>query len=162
MERIRDGYFLGVHHDETARVVGGVLSGWRLHNHEVVDLTTGNHIEREGATVGLRTGHGTAIDPHVVVALLQAAHHHKLVVDEAHARNAAYHFAGIGVLGALNFLRRHVVHHIGATLGLLDGGRLGVGAPHGGYGELTQLAVGCALHLLGGVGHGMGRVCFYL
>ncbi len=156
MKRVEDGYFLGVDLYETARIVGGILCGRGLHDGKIVYLAAGNHVEREGAAVGLRAGHGAAIDPYVVVALLQAAHHDKLVVDEAHARYTAYHLAGIRVLCALDLLGRHIVDHIGTAPGLLYGGGLGVGAAHGGHRHAAQLLVGHGLCLLGGVGAHLG------
>ena len=61
-------------------------------------LVAWNHVEREGALVGLTAGHGTAVHPHIIISLGQATHHDELIVDETHAGHAADDFTSVGVL----------------------------------------------------------------
>ena len=139
MERVAGRNFLGVDEDESARVVGRILSRGRLDNHHVVDLPTGNHVETEGATVGLATGRCPAIDPNVIVALGESAHHHKLSLDKAHARDAADHLAGVAVLTPLDFLCGDVAHDDGAGSCGVDHGGIRIQYLHRRHGHVAQL-----------------------
>lgn len=139
MDGVDSGYFLSVDEDKTTRVVGRILSRGRLDNHHVVDLSAGNHVETEGATVGLTTGRCPAIDPDVVVALGESTHHHKLPLDKAHARDAADHFASVAVLAPLDFLCGDVAHDDGTGSCSVDHGSISIQPLHCRHGHVAQL-----------------------
>ena len=74
----------------------------------------------------------------------QAAHHHKLVVDEAYARHTSDHLSCVGVLCLSYFLCRNVVHYDGTVFGNLHHSRFRILSCYAGYGDFAQcLFVGC-------------------
>ena len=137
------GYVLGLDEHHAAGVVGGVFGCGGLDNHEVIELRGGQEVERERAGIGLRTGDGGTVDPHLVVALGETAHHDELVVDEGDSRHAAYDLGGIAVLCALYLLAADTRLDAECGLGGLENAHLGVLAAFGYNSHLLQyLGVG--------------------
>ncbi len=139
VDGVGSGYFLRVDEDKTACVVGRILGRRRLDDHQVVDLSAGNHVETEGTAVSLAAGRCPAVDPDVVVALGKAAHHHKLSLDKAHAGDAADHLAGVAVLAPLDFLCGDVAHDDGTGSCGVDHGSISIQPLHCRHGHVAQL-----------------------
>ena len=154
------GYVLGIHLDKTSAEVGRIFRAGRFDNQQIVYLAARDDVEGEGAGIGLRTRCRSSVYPYIVVPLREAAHHHKLVFYQAHARHAPDDLAGVGVLCAAYLLSRHVAHHHLALLGLCDHGALGVAAHHARHLHLSQcLAVGHHLHAEQGVASCLDLEC---
>ena len=70
---------LGVDDNETAWVIGGIFSRWRLHDGEVVNLRTWDDVEGECPGISLRTRHCFSVHPHIVITLRQWCYGQKSV-----------------------------------------------------------------------------------
>ena len=155
------GDVLGVDLNESTGEVGRIFGTWRLDNHEVVNLTARDDVEGEGARVGLGTWYGTTVDPYIIISLGKSAHHHKLILDEAHTRYATDDLAGIVILSAANLLCRDVAHHLVAQLGSLNHCHVGVLACHTRHLNLAEhllVALHFNLKRFGGGGVGSGSL----
>lgn len=128
----------GLHQHHATGVVGGVLGCGGLDNHEVIELGGGQEVKRESAGVRLRTGDGGTVNPHLVVALRETAHHNELVVDERDTRHAANDLGGIAVLCALNLLAADTCLDAEGVLGGLEDTHLGILTAFGDDGDLLQ------------------------
>lgn len=128
----------GLHQHHATGVVGGVFGCGGLDNHEVIELGGGQEVKRESAGVRLRTGDGGTVDPHLVVALRETAHHDELVVDERDTRHTAYDLGGVFVLRALYLLAADARLHAEGGLGGPEDTHLGVLTAFGDDGDFLQ------------------------
>ena len=99
----------GRHLNESSAIVGRIDGTGRLDDGEMVNLRCRDDVERKRPGVGLAAGNSTTVNPHIVIALRESAHHDELVLNQADARDAAYHLAGIAILCPLDFLCGDVV-----------------------------------------------------
>lgn len=128
----------GLHQHHATGVVGGVFGGGGLDNHEVIELGGGQEVKRESAGVRLRTGDGGTVNPNLIVALRETAHHDELVIDERDTRHAANDLGGIAVLCALNLLAADPRLDAEGGLGGLEDTHLGVLTAFGDDGDFLQ------------------------
>ena len=136
------GLVLGLNLDEAAREVGRNLRRGGFQNQDVLDLPGGDHVEREGPRIGLRTRNGRVVDPHVVVALRKSPGDDKFVVDERDARNAPHDLAGITVLRAGDRLARNAADHLQRVPYVDIDGRFGIRPSYGRDDHLADLLRG--------------------
>ena len=132
------GHGFGAYQHEAARIIGGIFGGGRFHNHHIVDLRAGNHVERKSARVGFRAGERHAVQPNVVVTLRQSADNNEAVADNRNAGYALHHFGRVAVLRAGDGLRGDAAHHHRRRLHARQHGDVGVAAPFGRHGNFVQ------------------------
>ena len=91
--------------------IRGILRRGRLDNLEIVDLRGGDNVEGEGAGVGFARRDGRTVDPNVVIALRETAHHDEFLVDNRNAWHTADDLRGVLVLRTLNLLCGYAALH---------------------------------------------------
>jgi len=100
--------------------VGLIIGTRRFEHDDLVDYTTGDKVEREGATVNLCSRGYVIVQIGEVVALVKSPHHHELVVHDAHARYALHGLCGITVGASADLLRGYTGCHHREFLDLLS------------------------------------------
>ena len=99
----------GSHLYKPSAIVGWINGTGRLDDGEMINLGCRDDIERKRTRIGLAAGNSTSVNPYIVITLRESAHHDELVLNQADARNATYHFTGIAILCPLDFLSGYIV-----------------------------------------------------